>query len=264
MDDFDPLELCNEPALLFVCSTAGQGEEPSNMLKFWKFLLKKNIPADFLFGVRVAVLSLGDSSFTKFNWVGKRLSKRLLQLGASEVLPIGLCDDQHDLGHAAVYVPWTRDFFKKILELFPLPVGSNLQEERQYKWRVSIVKKAAETDQVFEQIANISQLRVASNERTTTEDHFQDVRLIKLEAKELNWSPGDVACIRAQNSDETVRKLFELFAEHQLGLHPDTVIEIKEFDAGKEIFIYLFLTLYYRPVSTRSPPTRSASFVSYS
>lgn len=34
----------------------------------------------------------------RFNFVAKKLHKRLLQLGASMLLPVGHADDQHDLG----------------------------------------------------------------------------------------------------------------------------------------------------------------------
>lgn len=44
-----------------LCHCANQGEVPSNMKAFWKFLLRKALPADSLKGVTVAVFGLGDS-----------------------------------------------------------------------------------------------------------------------------------------------------------------------------------------------------------
>ena len=38
-----------------------QGELPSNMRAFWRFLLRKNLPADSLSGVSFAAFGLGDS-----------------------------------------------------------------------------------------------------------------------------------------------------------------------------------------------------------
>lgn len=38
-----------------------QGELPTNMKRFWRFLLRKNLPADSLCGVMHAVFGLGDS-----------------------------------------------------------------------------------------------------------------------------------------------------------------------------------------------------------
>lgn len=34
----------------------------------------------------------------RFNFVAKKLHKRLIQLGANPLLPVGLGDEQHDLG----------------------------------------------------------------------------------------------------------------------------------------------------------------------
>lgn len=44
------------------------------------------------------MLGLGDSSYPKFNFVGKRLYQRLGDLGASPLIRRGDADDQHDLG----------------------------------------------------------------------------------------------------------------------------------------------------------------------
>lgn len=37
-------------------------------------------------------------SLLRFNFVAKKLHKRLLQLGGNPLLPVALGDDQHDLG----------------------------------------------------------------------------------------------------------------------------------------------------------------------
>lgn len=106
-------------------STSRSLDEPDNMKNFWKFLLRKSLPSDSLEKLSFAVIGLGDSSYAKFNFVAKRLHKRLLQLGANPILPVGLCDDQHDLGVGAVLFPWTNEYWKKVLELKPLPLGLN-------------------------------------------------------------------------------------------------------------------------------------------
>lgn len=69
------------------------------------------------------MLGLGDSSYTKFNFVAKRLHKRLLQLGAQSLIPIGLGDDQHDLGYDATADPWIASLWTKLSLVYPLPQG---------------------------------------------------------------------------------------------------------------------------------------------
>lgn len=57
MDDYDISQLIFENLVVFVCSTTGQGEQPDNMKKFWKFLLKKNLPPDSLGNLRYVLCS---------------------------------------------------------------------------------------------------------------------------------------------------------------------------------------------------------------
>lgn len=102
------------------------------MKNFWKFLLRKNLPADSLSNLTFGVIGLGDSSYQKFNFVAKKLHKRLVQLGATALLPTGLCDDQHDLGLGAVLSPWMDDFWKKN----PLPLNLSQLEMKTTRFKV--------------------------------------------------------------------------------------------------------------------------------
>lgn len=89
MDDYPISKLIHEEFAIFVCATTGQGDHPDNMKRFWKFLLRRNLPSNSLVKLKFGVLGLGDSSYAKFNFVGKVLHKRLLQLGATPLLDIG-------------------------------------------------------------------------------------------------------------------------------------------------------------------------------
>lgn len=123
-------------------------DEPSNMKTFWKFLLRKSLPSNSLSKLQFGVIGLGDSSYQKFNFVAKRLHKRLLQLGATSILPAGLCDDQHDLGIGAVLTPWIKNFWNKINEINPLPIGINpLEDSRKTRWSVRKVKSLIKIDE---------------------------------------------------------------------------------------------------------------------
>lgn len=45
-----------------------------------------------------AVFALGDSSYGKYNWVGKKMSRRMDSLGATAVVQRGEGDDQNEWG----------------------------------------------------------------------------------------------------------------------------------------------------------------------
>ncbi|KAM3332307.1 hypothetical protein ACQJBY_027861 [Aegilops geniculata] len=98
MDSFDPSCLPGERSVVFVVSTTGQGDPPDSMKGFWRYLLKKDLGARWLEGLRFAVFGLGDSGYQKYNLPAKKIDRRLLQLGAEIIIEIGLGDDQHPSG----------------------------------------------------------------------------------------------------------------------------------------------------------------------
>ncbi len=141
---------------------ADQGEVPSNMKAFWKFLLRKALPADSLKGVTVAVFGLGDSGvlsharscplllctasytcllthtpkqaltvlkmsrhagYQNYNTVAKKLDRRLTALGASVVSERGLGDDQHPNGYEAALDPWLQKLWSQLRAKYPLQLG---------------------------------------------------------------------------------------------------------------------------------------------
>ncbi|KAL0040841.1 hypothetical protein WJX79_006949 [Trebouxia sp. C0005] len=123
MDAFPVSQLPEEHNVILVSSTTGQGEVPSNMKAFWKFLLRKALPADSLKGVTVAVFGLGDSGYQSYNTVAKKLDRRLTALGASVVCERGLGDDQHPNGYEAALDPWLRHLWSQLRAKYPLQLG---------------------------------------------------------------------------------------------------------------------------------------------
>ncbi|XP_050262835.1 NADPH-dependent diflavin oxidoreductase 1-like [Quercus robur] len=93
------ISLPHEDTIIFVVSTIGQGDTPDSMKVFWKFLLQRNLSKHWLEGVRYAVFGLGDSGCQKYNFVSKKLDKRLSDLGAMAIVEKGLGDDQHPSGY---------------------------------------------------------------------------------------------------------------------------------------------------------------------
>lgn len=88
-----------------------------------------------------------------------------------------------------------------------------------------------------------------SNVRTSSNTHFQDVRLISFDPKHSHWNPGDILMLRPRNSAEKVNELFNIFREHNLAIYPETVVTINAFDSGKivkkkknnaSVYIYIY------------------------
>nr|XP_026489576.1 NADPH-dependent diflavin oxidoreductase 1 [Vanessa tameamea] len=260
MDDYPISRLIHEEFVLFVCATTGQGDEPDNMRKFWKLLLRKNLPSNSLMKLKFGVLGLGDSSYSKFNFVGKKLHKRLIQLGAKPLLDIALCDYQHDLGHDAVMIPWLKDFFATMRAHFPNLKTDTLKTSFIPRWKVSILKKSECPDESSlnkdiyyakghkDHFHDATYFELEENKRTTDETHFQDVRLIILKTTNdrIEYNPGDVFNIRPRNCKEDVDDLFDIFHTHNIDIKPHYHLLVEECHDDMPVpdFLKEPLTLY--------------------
>lgn len=285
--------LSSRQLIVFVVATTGQGDTPANMKIFWKRLLGKSLQTDLLQNLNYGVLGLGDSSYPKFNFAAKKLNKRLAQLGGKELLPIGLADDQHNLGIDAVVDPWLKELWEKIAKVFKISAKDKIQENLIIeKYGVSIYNShnsqsydlddnlilpshdlplhdldddlILPSDIISREIndefilpsesniyfrkngsVNIKLGTIYNNIRTTSTDHFQEVRLITIKVPyKIKYDPGDVIYIRPKNSLEQVKRFFNILQEHNIQLFPQTRVKVKK----KEITVPIALQF---PLSLR-------------
>ncbi|NXY72813.1 NDOR1 oxidoreductase, partial [Glareola pratincola] len=245
LDSYEVANLINELLVVFVCATTGQGDPPDNMKMFWRFLFRKNLPPSSLCQLDYAVLGLGDSSYPKFNFVAKKLHKRVLQLGGNPLLPVALGDDQHDLGPDAVIDPWLLALWDKILALYPLPPGlevisPDVRLPPKYTLHY-LAEDSPHPDGGLHQPTAPrtvpSELhpfpaQMVSNQRVTAESHFQDVRLIEFDVvgSGITFNAGDVVMIQPQNSPEDVQQFCQL-----LRLDPDRCFVLKPTAPGTSL-----------------------------
>lgn len=240
-------------------ATTGQGDPPANMQQFWRLLLRKNLPANMLQDLKYGVLGLGDSSYQKFNFAAKKLNRRLAQLDGKELLPIGLADDQHDLGIDAVIDPWIKKLWDEVGNTFNISVEDKIGEENLIieRFDVAVIESGQLSSMnnlcrsqndiyAHEEVLMKDQVRIGTiveNKRTTTEDHFQDVRLIQIQADNVEYQPGDVVYVRPKNSVEQVKHFFNILHEHDIKLFPDTVIQVSQKDIKVPSVLQRSLTL---------------------
>jgi sulfite reductase (NADPH) hemoprotein beta-component len=111
MEDYPLEDLPAEENIVFVTSTAGQGEFPQNGRPLWD-AIKDNTELD-LASVKFSVFSLGDSHYWPrkedkiyYNKPGKDLDRLLGNLGGKRLAEIGLGDDQDPDGYQTGYQEW--------------------------------------------------------------------------------------------------------------------------------------------------------------
>ncbi|KAI8926656.1 hypothetical protein BC831DRAFT_399665 [Entophlyctis helioformis] len=115
-DAFVAEDLERQERVLFVVSTAGQGEFPGNIRETWKFLSAASAPR--LESLNYAVFALGDRHYWPrpedahfFAKAGKDLDARLAVLGASRLTHLGIGDDRDPDGLYTGFNAWVPGFW---------------------------------------------------------------------------------------------------------------------------------------------------------
>mmetsp|Transcript_9283 Transcript_9283/g.6644 ORF Transcript_9283/g.6644 Transcript_9283/m.6644 type:complete len:101 (+) Transcript_9283:230-532(+) len=89
------------------------------MMNSWKFLLRKDLPSDSLKSLNFTVFGLGDSSYSLFNAMAKKLTQRLINLGANLFHQVGLGDHQHDFAYEGEFDPWIDQLWESLAKARP-------------------------------------------------------------------------------------------------------------------------------------------------
>ncbi|KAJ3130383.1 hypothetical protein HK098_002612 [Nowakowskiella sp. JEL0407] len=106
MDDFEVEDLHKEQFVVFVVSTAGQGEFPTNSKQFWKTLQGASAGSLEVGSTKYAVFGLGDSHYWPlpedaiyFAKAGRDLDEKLAAVGFHRFASYGIGDDQDPDGY---------------------------------------------------------------------------------------------------------------------------------------------------------------------
>ncbi|VAH57146.1 unnamed protein product [Triticum turgidum subsp. durum] len=253
MDSFDPSRLPGERSVIFVVSTAGQGEPPDSMKGFWRYLLKKNLDAPWLQGLRYAVFGLGDSGYLQtYNVAAMKLRKRLSQLGAKSIIGIGLGDEQASSGYEKALGPWVLSLWKSLnrtnpslLPRIPDIINPNLNNLGDAK--VEVIYYSSDDTPQDSTVSDSKKLigrarsmhpalkfhndggpqymlKMVTNERLTKKDSERDVRHFELEdpSSAVRYQVGDALEILPSQNPSAVNAFIK-----RCNLDPDCYITIR-------------------------------------
>lgn len=97
---------------VFISSSTGDGDPPAKAVKFWRWL--RTQPNGSMAGAQIALLGLGDSNYSSYMQMPRRLHKQLLQLGATEFLPHVEADDATPAGLETAIEPWVERLWRAL------------------------------------------------------------------------------------------------------------------------------------------------------
>ncbi|KAI0705984.1 riboflavin synthase domain-like protein [Cerioporus squamosus] len=204
MDAYAPSELINETLVVFVVATTGTGREPRAMTPLWQMLLRADLPEDLFEDLTFAVFGLGDTSYAKFCWPAKLLSRRLQHLGAMELCARGEGDEQHHLGIEGALGPWMSTLSAVLLQIYPIPEGLTAESLDNLPPPRIAIRGADKDAQIARKDPLVTDRQyhnavLTCNRRMTAADWYQDVRHFEFELDEnVQYEPGDVAVIHPE------------------------------------------------------------------
>jgi len=229
--------------VVIISSTTGDGEQPENVIKFWRKLRPKNLASDHLSYLEFALLGLGDTNYNQFCNAPKALYRRLSELGAKPFHPAGWADD--GTGLEEVVEPWIEGLWDSLISAMdgkkdntrsedPKPV-ENGTSEAVLTSKLSSISLSPRTlppcpksfiaitysDAIVPASASLQQCplpssngplltaHVKSCERLTTSDAVKHYYSIHLECPEFTHMPGDTVSIVCTNTDQDLDMLKE-------------------------------------------------------
>lgn len=247
--------LPNQSLVIFIISTTGDGDIPASMNQYWKLLLRKSLDVSALQSTQIAIFGLGDSSYEKYNYAARKLNNRLKQLGARELIPLGLGDDQAKWGYMQTLNPWIEKLLQTLNTYGISDISSTkslvLQDNSHLYYEIIKLNQELELEDIsayfqtpsgskhcYTNSNNVPLIGVVkSNYRMTSQDWFQDVRNITLDVtgsfsnirnERTNdlFQPGDVASIFPINNSSTVERAIKILqrSNQKFQLHDKLLI----------------------------------------
>lgn len=250
MDSFEIPLIMEYDIIIFISSTFGNGENPSNTRSFWKFLLQKRLPlGTFLDHLYFSTFGLGDSSYPKYQYFIRKLNARILQLGGRPLCNRGEADEQSIEGMDVFYKQWEQELITSIQEKFPLTNDTTIDSQLEsckkpvfgVKIRSTVLKKS--TDDILDvslsrSVNGLLVGEIISNERITDDQYSQDVRNIQIKSvEEISYEPGDIVSLYPSNNARDVQLILEsqgwdAIADYKLDINLENEICKVELDGG--------------------------------
>lgn len=205
--------LKEEQDLLVITSTHGEGDPPQTAVGFYEFLESRKAPK--LPQLRFAVLALGDSTYEHYCEAGKRIDRRLEELGAQRIADRVDCDVDYEDAAAG----WIAEIVGTLT-----PPAAAVQTQAFVAPQAVPAQNRATTRSAFDK-KNPFRAAVIENIVLTGRGSTKETRHIELSlaGSGLTYQPGDALGVLPRNDPALVAALLE-----RLALSADAPLMLKQ------------------------------------
>ncbi len=212
MADYKMRRLKDEQDLLIVTSTHGEGDPPLSGKGFFEFVESRKAPR--LSDLRYAVLALGDSTYEHYCGAGKRLDRRLEELGAARLEARVDCDVDYDEDAAG----WIKAVVAKLAP--PAQAANGGASARTVDMRSASAAPAPAFDKRTPFPATVIDNFVLTGRGSSKETRHIE---LSLAGSGLAFEPGDALGVEPRNDPRLVESLLDT-----LRLSAGTPLSLKE------------------------------------
>lgn len=195
LSDYKVRQLKDEEDILFVVSTYGEGDPPQPSVGFFEFIEGPRAPR--LEGVRFSVLALGDSTYEKYCEAGKRIDRRLEELGATRLSPRVDCDIDYEEPAAA----WSAALVALLgADATASAQGISVPSQPRADPKAGLYDKRHPFPATI-----LENIRVVGRHSSKETRHLE----LDISGSGLSYEPGDALGIAPSNDPQVVEQLLE-------------------------------------------------------
>lgn len=226
--------------IVAVCSTTGAGDAPGNCDNFIRWIKRKTHAPDTLTNVDYTILGLGDSNYTKYQFVPRQLDDGLAKIGAKKFYQRGEADDAYGL--EIVVEPWIEGLYpvleKKIKDIKTqsksdlisttciVPLEAEYKELVQFQEKMNTSLEENKNNSIEDYRALNAQIisrTLLSGKKSEREIYSLKINFLNSE-RELdfnNYEPGAFISIIPPESEERIKKIKEVISVTETSLKID-------------------------------------------
>ncbi|OHT16021.1 Iron only hydrogenase large subunit, C-terminal domain containing protein [Tritrichomonas foetus] len=245
MNSLTLTSLIKRKTAIFIVSTTGDGEFPTNCKKFIENLRESNID---LSEVRYAVCGLGSRAYNQFCLAGKQLDLIMEEHHAKQIIPFIPIDTSTEDRGETLFERWCLDLCTA-LGLPPPRIGVNLMYRLTPDNDDSVINNPLRP-------LKFEKMTIKNRSLLTAKNYMKEI--FKLDIKMpagMSYKPGGIFLIFPQNPPEMAKEVIQV-----LGYDPNQVFQIHVDAASvvnfipERVSIEQLFTMY---LDLKGPPNRS-------
>jgi sulfite reductase (NADPH) flavoprotein alpha-component len=207
LSDYKVRQLKDEQDIVFIVSTYGEGDPPQPSVGFFEFLEGPRAPR--LGGTRFSVLALGDSTYEKYCEAGKRIDRRMEELGAARLSPRLDCDIDYEEAAEG----WSSALIEQLAADLAISPAATAASARS----APAAQSAHDKRNPFAATV-LENIRIVGRHSTKETRHVE----FDLGGSGLSYQPGDSLGLVASNDGRVVEELLEA-----TGLSPEAEVTVR-------------------------------------